>query len=102
MKIIEEEERPSVHSAIAKEKGFTGLSILHRILHRLHTLYGFDILRDCVYDEMHNIPLNVVKHHLQHYLDTGIIAHGELEKRLRAMPWTPGNSLVCTYWVHAY
>ena len=72
MKRIEEEERLSVHSAIAEEKGFTGLSILHR----LHALYGFDILRDCVYDEMHDIPQNVVKHHLQNYLDTGIVAHG--------------------------
>ena len=69
MKRVDTEERSSVQIAIAKETGFTGLSILHR----LHVLSGFDVLRDTVYDCRHNIPLNVVSHHLHRYMDMGLV-----------------------------
>lgn len=85
MKAVEEEERPSAHAQLAKESGFTGLSILHR----LSKLYEFDILNDMVYDAMHNITLNVVSQHLHHYAEQGFLK-GEVEHRLKSVPWTAG------------
>lgn len=61
MKDIEEEERISVKQAKAKNAGYTGLSILHR----LYALYGFEYDRDLVYDELHAFSLNIVKNHIQ-------------------------------------
>ena len=55
MKLVDVEERVSNRTTLAKECGFTGLSILHG----LHSLYGFDVIRDMVFDAMHNIALNV-------------------------------------------
>ena len=91
MKRVEDEDRPSAHAALARESGFTGLSILCR----LHSLYGFDILQDLVYDAMHNVPLNVGSHHLHHYFDDDILSKQAVEKRLKDMPWTKGKYL-CT------
>ena len=65
LKDIDEEERPTVKKEKAKASGYTGLSILHR----LYPLYGFLYDKELVFDEMHEIPLNVVKHHLQLLLD---------------------------------
>lgn len=87
MRRVEVEDRISVRATLAKESGFTGLSILHR----LHSLYGFDVLHDTVYDAMHNVPLNVASHHLHYYFDKGILSRQEVEVRLKAMPWTPGK-----------
>ena len=53
MRRVDIEDRQSVRACMAKECGFTGLSILHR----LNCLYGFDVLLDTVYDAMHNIPI---------------------------------------------
>lgn len=58
---IEEEDRPIVRSSLARWSGYTGLSILHR----LHKLYGFNIILDTVFDMMHNIPCK----HLNCYLN---------------------------------
>ena len=44
MNDIEDEDRVSVRAKLAKEMGFTGLSPLHR----LHKLYGFNVLEDMV------------------------------------------------------
>lgn len=82
---IEEEDRPSVRRRNAKEAGFTGLSILHR----LSRLYGFDILKDTVFDAMHNIPLNVIHQHLHYYLEKGLLSK-DVEIRLSRFPWTAG------------
>lgn len=82
-----DDERVSVHSLLARNCGFTGLSILHR----LHALTGFDVLQDTVYDAMHNVPLNVVKSHLHRYFEENILSRSEIEKRLKDMLWTPGN-----------
>ena len=81
---IEEEDRSSVRSKKAKEAGFTGMSILHR----LYYLYGFDILKDTVFDAMHNIVLNVVRQHLQYYLEKGLLKGAD--SRLDKVPWTAG------------
>ena len=62
---IEEEDRPTVRSSLARQGGYSGLSILHR----LHKLYGFNIILDTVFDMMHNIPLNVVSKPLNCYLN---------------------------------
>ena len=75
MNRVDAKDRVSVRANVAKETGFAGLLILHR----LHHLYGFDVLRDLVFDAMHNIPLNVVSNHLHHYLDEGIISPAETE-----------------------
>jgi len=86
MKKIDMEDWPSIRTSMAKETGYTGLSILHR----LHHLYGFDVLHDTVYDAMHNIPLNVASHHLHYYFNEEILLPQVVEERLKAMPWTPG------------
>lgn len=59
------------------------------ILHRLHSLYGFNVMCDKVFDAMYNIALNVTGHHLHFYLE-GIIPPKEIEETLKLMPWTPG------------
>ena len=55
-----EEERITVRQKQARESGYTGLSILHR----LHALYGFEYDCHMVYDELHGISLNAVKNHI--------------------------------------
>ena len=75
MKKIEAEDRRSVRVQSARKTGYTGLSILHR----LHALYGFDVLNDTVYDAIHNIPLNVASHHLHYYFDNDILSRSEVE-----------------------
>ena len=84
MNRVEAEDRASMRANLAKE---TGLSILHR----LHYLYGFNVLRDLVFDAMHNIPLNVASNHLHYYLNEGILSPAEIEERLKIVPWTPGT-----------
>ncbi len=42
---------------------------------------------------LHNLPLNVVKHHLKRLLDEGLIQPSDLEQRVRQMPWTAGKAL---------
>ena len=91
MKAIEDEDRVSVRSQLAKESGFTGLSILHR----LHALYGFNVLTDTVFDAMHNISLNVVSQHLHYFLEKDmLVPKPKVEKRLDSVPWTPGWLLI--------
>ena len=105
MKKIDMEDRSSVCATMAKATGYTGLSILHRLNH----LYGFNILLDTVYDAMHNIPLNVVSHHLHYYFNEMIISPQVVEEKLKAMPWTPGMHssfykmiVACNFDLHMY
>ena len=84
MSQIEEEDRPTVRSSLARQSGYTGLSILHR----LHKLYGFNIILDTVFDMMHNIPLNVVSKHLNCYLNEETFDKSAFDERLKRMPWT--------------
>lgn len=53
-------------------------------------LYGFDVCWDLVFDVMHNLPPNVVKHHLKWFADLELVQHADLEKQRKRMPWTPG------------
>ena len=89
MKRTETEDRVTVRTTIAKETGFTGLSILHR----LHHLYGFNVLTDTVFDAMHNLPLNVGLHHMNYYFDEEIVSKQEVDQRLNVMPWTTGRCI---------
>jgi len=86
MNSIEVEERPTVRANKSKESGLTGLSILHQ----LNPLYGFNIIRDLVFDAMHNIPLNVANHHLHYYFDEGILSWRDVNNRLKNVQWTAG------------
>ena len=78
MKNIECEDRPTVHATMARESGFTGLSILHR----LYAAYGFNILKDLTFDAMHDITLNIIHQHLQRYYEAGILSRNEIDVRL--------------------
>ena len=44
-----------------------------------------------MFDVMHNVPLNVVGHHLHYYLDEGLVSPHQIEEKLDLMPWTPGE-----------
>ena len=83
---IEEEERITVKQDKSKNTGYTGLSIFHR----LYPLYQFLYDKDFVYDEMHGVPLNVVKRQIQCLLggDHEDINWQEVDQRLERFPWT--------------
>lgn len=84
LQAIEDEERKTVAQEMAKEAGFTGLSILHR----LHALYGFDYRKHCVFDVMHTVVLGVVKKHLTFLLENNLIDRKTLQDRLSHVPWS--------------
>ena len=86
MQAIEEEERVTVRQKMASDSGFTGVSLLNR----LNVLYGFDVLKDMVFDTMHTLILRVALRHLQHYNECGFFNNPVVEKRLEKMPWTAG------------
>ena len=87
-----EEERITVKKKKAKESGYTGLSILHR----LNKLYGFEYDKDLVYDELHAFPLNVVKNQLLMFKEdeNDAINWKEVDKRLKNFPWTNGRLII--------
>ena len=87
MKEVEMEDRPSIRVNKAKQSGFTGISILYT----LNALHGFDVIKDLVFDEMHNIPLNVASHHLHFYFNEGILSRQDVDKNLKKVPWTAGT-----------
>lgn len=86
MSEISEECRPTVRQRLSRESGYTGLSILHR----LNKLYGFDVLKDTVFDVMHNIPLNVVGSLLKELIASGKLDAKVADDRLKKFPWTAG------------
>lgn len=57
MKQIQTETRKTVCKKMSYQHGYTGVSVLHE----LHPLYGFDVIRHLVNDIHHNLPLNVIK-----------------------------------------
>ena len=87
MKALEKEERPTYFQRISKENGLLGLSVLHR----LHPLYGFVVLRDSVFDAMHLLPLNVVKNNIERWISKDYFAKKDLDTNLAKMPWTTGT-----------
>lgn len=86
MKALEEEERPTYFQRISKEAGLLGISMLHR----LHSLYGFNVLTDTLFDVMHLLPLNVVKNHTERWISEEQLDKKELKNNLSKMPWTVG------------
>ncbi|CAB4019148.1 Hypothetical predicted protein [Paramuricea clavata] len=70
---IGEEDRSSVRANLSKHTAYTGISVLHR----LHKIYEFDVIRDTVFDMMHNLPLNVVRKHVKRVMDEGIVDKNE-------------------------
>ena len=66
MKSIAAEDVQSLRTATSRDTGYTGLSILHRF----HDLHGFGVLKDLVFDAMHNLLLNIARQHLTLTLTT--------------------------------
>ena len=90
---LDQEERQTVRRSRAKELGFKGTTVLHRF----HSLYGFDLTRDFVIDAQHGLPLGVVKHDFHLTFDeTDELdqdSHQKskiLSERLSSFPWTAG------------
>ena len=81
---IENETRVTVRKRMSSEKGFTGISILHKYL---NPLYGFDICKHLLYDVYHTICLNVVKNQAERLLDLEMIDKGFLDKQIKKFPW---------------
>jgi len=81
---IQGELRTSKRKQLSSKKGFTGLSILHQ----LYPLYGFNVLKDLVYDIHHALPLNVIKNQIDRFVEEGILDPKKVEKRLESVPWT--------------
>ena len=90
MNEIDQEDRISVRQKLASQKGFTGLSILHR----LHRLYKFNVLQDLIFDTMHTLVLRVIHRHLQYYAEKGYFKSSSVEERLKKIPWTAGTILL--------
>ena len=84
LQLIEQEERRTVAQEMAKESGFTGLYVLHR----LHALYGFDYRKHCVFDVMHTVALGVVRNNLNFLLSNQLLDQKVLQERLFKVPWT--------------
>ena len=75
--------------------GFTGLSILHR----LNALYGFDVLRDLVFDAMHNVPLNVTSHHLHYYFNEGLLTTNDVDRCLAGIYYEKKFLRIAWFWL---
>lgn len=88
---IEQEERRTVKDRMSKESGFLGVSLLHR----LHKLYKFDIIKDLVFDIMHLVPLNLVKRRFEHLLSNSLLDPEQLQLALKKVPWTQGILKSC-------
>ena len=98
MKEIADEDRRTVREKLSRETGYTGLSILHR----LNSLYGFDVIRDIVFDVMHNLPLNIVGCSLKQLIAEEKLDAKEVDERLANFPWTAGilnmyAGVICNY-----
>lgn len=101
MSEIAEEDRSSVRQRLSRDSGYTGLSILHR----LSKLYGFDVLKDLVFDLMHNLPLNVVGNLLKELIASGKLDAKVADERLKKFPWTAGivfYSFIITWYFMLY
>ena len=88
---IEQEERTTVKDRMSKETGFIGVSLLHR----LHKLYNFDIIKDLVFDVIHLVPLNLVKRRFEHLLSNSLLDPEQLQLALEKVPWTQGILKSC-------
>lgn len=84
---IEQEERVTVKERMSRESGFWGVSLLHR----LYTLYKFDVIKDLVFDVMHLFPLNLVKRRFEHLLSNSLLDTEKFQAALEKVPWTQGT-----------
>ena len=90
---VEQEECRTVFENLSREIGFLGVSLLHR----LNTLYGFDVLQDVVFDAMPLISLNIVKRRVQYWLSNGILDKEQFGERLERMAWSKGTVYVVCF-----
>ena len=67
---------------MAKQAGFTGLSILYR----LHKLYGFDYRNHCIFDVMHTVASGIVKKHLAFLFENDLLDRSTVQERLDMYP----------------
>ena len=93
MNAVEDEDRVTVCQKLASQCGFTGVGILHR----LHHLYDFNILKDMVFDAMHMLILREVLKHLQVFQEGGILKNPLIEERLKKIPWVAGEYILLFY-----
>ena len=84
MEQIQTETRKTVRKKMSSQHGYTGLSVLRE----LHPLYGFDVIKDLVYDIHHNLPLNVIKNQVDRLVETGILNSKQVEQRMQQIPWS--------------
>ena len=87
---IEQEERVTVRERRSRESGFLGVSLLHR----LHRLYKFDVIKDLVFDVMHLVPLNLVKRRFEDFLSNSLLDTERLQPALEKIPWTQGTMCI--------
>ena len=64
---------------MSSKLGFTGISLLHKVL---YPLYKFDVTKHMVYDVYHTIPLNVVKIQLIRLLELEMVDTEYLDKQM--------------------
>lgn len=81
----ENEKRASVRKVMSSKLGFTGISLLHKVL---YPLYKFDVTRHIVYDVYHTIPLNVVKNQITRLLELDLVDTEYLNKQKRDFSWS--------------
>lgn len=70
---------------MSSKLGFTGISLLHKVL---YPLYKFDVTKHMVYDVYHTIPLNVVKNQLTRLLELEMVDTEYLDKQIKDFPWS--------------
>ena len=87
---IEQEERVTVRGRRSRESGFLGVSLLHR----LHRLYKFDVIKDLVFDVMHLVPLNLVKRRFEYFLSNSLLDTEQLQPALEKIPWMQGTMYI--------
>ena len=87
---IEQEERVTVRERRSRESGFLGVSLLHR----LHRLYKFDVIKDLVFDVMHLVPLNLVKRRFEYFLSNSLLDTERVQPALEKIPWTQGTMYI--------
>jgi hypothetical protein len=97
---IDQEEQQRIRRNMAKCIGFIGTSILHR----RHSLCGFDVTKDCVIDLQHGLSSNPLTHDFEALLviikdsdddydseSRSVDMVQDISDQLNCMPWTSGK-----------
>jgi len=90
MEEIDSEPLISTKLRIAKNTGFTGLSLLCR----LHRIYEFDVLKDKVRGVMHMVPMNCAKKIFSRLIEENIINTELVNERLASFPFSTSTILL--------